>query len=45
MANVQYNTYFGYLHAQSELSDGEGNPLEAYINAREEGELDFFALT
>jgi hypothetical protein len=45
VANVQYFTYFGYLHAHSELSDGEGNPLEAYTYAREQGELDFFALT
>jgi hypothetical protein len=45
VANVQYNTYFGYLHAHSELSDGEGSPLEAYTYARDQGELDFFALT
>jgi hypothetical protein len=45
VANVQYNTYFGYLHAHSELSDGEGSPLEAYIYARDQGGLDFFALT
>jgi hypothetical protein len=42
---VQYNTYFGYLHAHSELSDGQGSPQEAYAYAREEGDLDFFALT
>ncbi|KON30919.1 hypothetical protein AC480_00095 [miscellaneous Crenarchaeota group archaeon SMTZ1-55] len=45
VANVQYNTYFGYLHAHSELSDGEGSPLGAYIYARDQGGLDFFALT
>lgn len=45
VANVQYNTYFGYLHAHSELSDGEGSALEAYTYAREPGGLDFFALT
>jgi hypothetical protein len=43
--NVQYNIYFGYLHAHSELSDGEGSPLEAYEYARDPGGLDFFALT
>jgi hypothetical protein len=45
VANVQYNTYFGYLHAHSELSDGEGSALEAYTYARDQGVLDFFALT
>jgi len=39
-----YNTYFGYLHAHSELSDGTGTPEEAYAGARDAG-LDFFALT
>ncbi len=43
--HVQYDTYFGYLHAHSELSDGEGDPVEAYAFAHEEGGLDFFALT
>jgi hypothetical protein len=41
---VEYNTYFGYLHAHSNLSDGEGTPVEAYTAARSAG-LDFFALT
>jgi hypothetical protein len=45
LPNIQYNTYFGYLHAHSELSDGEGTPLEAYTYARDEGGLDFFGLT
>ena len=45
VAYEQYNTYFGYLHAHSNLSDGEGSPLEAYTYAREQGGLDFFALT
>jgi len=40
-----FNVYFGYLHAHSELSDGEGSPLEAYTYAHEQGQLDFFALT
>jgi len=45
VAGVPYNTYFGYLHAHSELSDGEGSPNDAYINAYVYGGLDFFALT
>jgi len=40
-----YNTYFGYLHAHSNLSDGQGTPLEAYTYARDQGGLDFFSLT
>jgi hypothetical protein len=43
--DVRYKIYFGYLHAHSELSDGEGSPLEAYEYARDQGKLDFFALT
>ena len=39
--NVRYNIFFGYLHAHSELSDGEGSPLEAYEYARYQGKLDF----
>jgi len=42
---VNYTTYFGYLHAHSELSDGVGSPLQAYDFARFSDELDFFALT
>ncbi len=44
-ANEEYNVYYGYLHAHSELSDGEGTPDEAYSYARDEGGLDFFSLT
>ncbi|MGD8520986.1 MAG: CehA/McbA family metallohydrolase [Desulfobacterales bacterium] len=44
-ACVGYNIYFGYLHAHCELSDGKGTALEAYEFARDEGKLDFFALT
>jgi hypothetical protein len=43
--DTTYNTYFGYLHAHSELSDGEGDPIEAYTFAYVVGGLDFFALT
>jgi hypothetical protein len=40
-----YNTYFGYLHAHTDYSDGEGTPEEAYRYARDYGKLDFFAVT
>ncbi len=40
-----YNVYFGYLHAHSSLSDGVGTAEEAYRYARDEGKLDYFALT
>lgn len=42
---VQYRTFFGFLHAHSHLSDGQGGALEAYKFAREQGRLDFFGLT
>lgn len=40
-----YDIYFGYLHAHSELSDGQGDPRFAYAYARDAGGLDFFSLT
>ncbi len=44
--NVAYNVYYGFLHAHSHLSeDASGQPLEAYVFARDIGQLDFFALT
>ena len=43
--NVRYKFYFGYLHAHSNLSDGKGDPEDAYIYAHLYGGLDFFALT
>ncbi|MCP3918457.1 MAG: CehA/McbA family metallohydrolase [bacterium] len=45
IAHTRYETYFGYLHAHSELSDGSGSAQEAYTYARDVGGLDFFALT
>lgn len=42
---IEYHVFFGYVHAHSRLSDGEGTPLEAYTYARDIGQLDFFALT
>lgn len=40
-----YNVYFGYLHAHSRLSDGTGEPEQAYEDARTKGRMDYFALT
>jgi PKD repeat protein len=45
LPGTAYNTYFGFLHAHSDLSDGEGSPEEAYSYARDVAGLDFFALT
>ena len=42
---TQYQTYFGLLHAHTELSDGGGSPQEAYSYARDVGDLDFFAVS
>lgn len=43
--NETYHTYFGYLHAHTEYSDGQGTPAAAYQYARYTGKLDFFAVT
>lgn len=43
--DVAYQTYFGFLHAHSHLSDGKGGAHEAYRFARDEGDLDFFSLS
>ncbi len=45
LPGVVYNTYFGFLHAHSNLSDGSGSADEAYSYARDVAGLDFFALT
>ncbi len=42
---AQYKLYYGYLHAHSSLSDGKGQPDDAYRMARDEAKLDFFAIT
>lgn len=42
--NESYEVYYGYLHAHTGFSDGEGTPLDAYTRARDVG-LDFFAVT
>ena len=43
-ADVVYNIYFGSLHNHSTLSDGDGDPDEAYAHARDVAGLDFFSL-
>jgi hypothetical protein len=40
-----YNTYFGFLHSHTKLSDGEGTVAQAYQYARDVGGLDIFAVT
>src|SRR5262245_19598398 len=40
-----YNTYFGFLHSHTRLSDGEGTVAQAYQYARDVGGLDIFAVT
>ena len=44
-AGKTYPIFFGFMHAHSELSDGKGGPEQAYAYARDQGQLDFFALT
>ncbi len=39
------HVFFGYLHAHSGYSDGQGTPLEAYVHARDLAGLDFMTLT
>jgi hypothetical protein len=41
---IDYNIYFGDLHAHSNLSDGSGPPSQAYQMSKDNG-LDFQALT
>ena len=41
---VEYNVYYGMLHAHSNLSDGSGTPQQAYQYARDTAGLDFFSL-
>ena len=34
-AGVEYQVYYGYLHAHTGFSDGEGTPFDAYTRARD----------
>lgn len=43
--NAKLSHYYGQLHAHSTLSDGAGEPEEAFRFADQVAELDFFALT
>jgi hypothetical protein len=37
--------FFGSLHAHTKYSDGSGTPAEAFAQARDQGRLDFLAVT
>lgn len=43
-AAPEYKVYYGYLHAHTGVSDGDGTPEEAYLQAKEAG-LDFFGIS
>ena len=45
VSGERYQTYFGFLHAHTGYSDGEGTPQAAYAYARDVAGLDFFAIT
>lgn len=40
-----FNFYFGNMHSHTSFSDGTGTPREAYRHARDQGDLDFLAIT
>ncbi len=40
-----FSAYHGMFHSHTSFSDGIGMPREAYVHARDEGDLDVFALT
>lgn len=42
---LEWNTYFGLLHAHTNISDGTGSVSEAFNYAAEVEGLDFFAVT
>jgi len=42
---IQMNFYFGNFHSHSGISDGEGTPEEIMKWAREEKNIDFYAMT
>ncbi len=44
-ADEALEVFFGNLHSHTAYSDGSGLPGEAFLHARENGELDFLALT
>lgn len=37
--------FFGNLHAHTKYSDGSGTPADAFAQARNQGKLDFLAVT
>ena len=40
-----FQAYFGALHGHTSYSDGSGTPEDAFKMARDQGRLDFFAVT
>lgn len=41
----ELHVFFGYLHAHTSYSDGEGTPQEAYVHGRDRGGLDYLVLS
>ncbi len=41
----ELKVFFGYLHSHTSYSDGEGTPREAWVQARDQGNLDFLELS
>lgn len=41
--NKKYDNYFGNIHGHTNFSDGKGTPQEAYLQTRDEYQLDYFA--
>ena len=42
---ADFNLYYGYMHAHTGFSDGEGTPKDAYTVGRDQAKLDFLAVT
>lgn len=45
MTESAHQLYWGDLHRQSNVSDGEGDLVEHFRVARDEARLDFYAMT
>ena len=45
VTDTAYHLYWGDLHRQSNVSDGEGDLTEHFRVARDEADLDFYAMT
>jgi len=44
-AGAQQRVFFGNLHSHTSYSDGSGTPQQAYVQARDQGQLHFLAIT